>query len=81
MPNIHHIAGSDQPLSEGSCMTNHFETAEKIAREKSRKAAGWYLEDVLESLPAHKKVLADCTARELKEWQKVRDQIDKYLWW
>ena len=61
-------------------MTDHFELAEKIASEKSRKAAGWYLEDILESLPAHNKVLGDCTVRELREWQQVRDQIDKYLW-
>jgi len=62
-------------------MTAHFEKAEKIAYEESRKAAGWYLEDVLETLPAHNKVLGDCTAYELRQWKEVRDQIDKYLWW
>ena len=59
----------------------HYEEAEKIAYEESRKAAGWYLEDVLENLPAHNKVLSDCTVTELREWKQMRDQIDKYLWW
>ena len=59
----------------------YYEKAEKIASEESEKAAGWYLEDVLETLPAHNKVLSDCTVTELREWNQVRDQINKYLWW
>ena len=60
-------------------IADYFEEAEKIAYEEGQKAAGWYLEDVLESLPAHNKVLADCTVRELRELKQVRDQIDEYL--
>ena len=63
-----------------SLITAYYEKAEKIASEESEKAAGWYLEDVLETLPAHNKVLGDCPTIELREWNQMRDQIAKYLW-